>query len=139
MEVYKIFIVPLDKELIKKKYEKQNPNTIYQSEEPALEEIVVCKHQIYTASHTSSLSSSTRKTGLTGGTNVNLTPKKRIPNKKKNIKHKVLSPFLPENKRLLNEDNDNHPETADTSLYEKYDMSHTSPDDFTGKTNDKKK
>ena len=42
-----------------------------------------------------------------------------------------MSPFLPENKRLLNKDNDDNPETKDTSLYEKYDMSHTSPDNFT--------
>ena len=33
----------------------------------------------------------------------------------------------------MKKDNDNHPETIDTSLSEKNDMSHTSPDDFTGK------
>ena len=51
-------------------------------------------------------------------------------------KPKALSPFLPGNKRLLNEDNDDNPETKDTSISGKYDMSHTSPDDFT-ETNDK--
>ena len=44
-----------------------------------------------------------------------------------------MSPVLPGNKRLLNEDNDDNPETTDASVYEKYDMSHTSPDDFTEK------
>ena len=38
-----------------------------------------------------------------------------------------MSPFLPGNKILLNEDNDNNPETIDTSLSEKDDMSYTSP------------
>ena len=56
-----------------------------------------------------------------------------IPKKKKNIKPKALSPFLPGNKRLLNEENDNNPETTDTSLYEKDDMSHTSPYNSTEK------
>ena len=62
---------------------------------------------------------------------VNITPEKCIPKKKKNIKYKALSPFLPGNKRILNEDNDDNPETIDTSLSENYDMSHTSPEDFT--------
>ena len=44
-----------------------------------------------------------------------------------------MSPFLPGNKRLLNEDNVDNPETIDASLYEKYDISHTCPDDFTEK------
>ena len=65
-------------------------------------------------------------------------PEKRIPKKKKYIKPKALSPFLPGNKRQLSEDNDDNPETTDTSLSGKDDMSHTSPYDFTGKTNDKK-
>ena len=137
MQVYKTFIVLFDKELIKKKYEKQKPNMVSQSEAPAPEEIVVRKHQRDTDYYTYSLYSSTGETGLTVGTRVNMTPEKRIPKKKKNIKYKALSPFLPGNKRLLNKDNDDNPETTDTSLSEKYDMSHTSTDDFTGKTDDK--
>ena len=66
MEVYKTFIIPLDKELTKTKYEKKKPNMISQSEAPAKEEIVVLKNQRDTAYHTSSLSSSTGETGLTG-------------------------------------------------------------------------
>ena len=65
------------------------------------------------------------KTGLTGGTRVSVTPEKRIPNKKKNIKSKDLSPFLPGNKRLLNEENEDNPETIDTSKSETDDTSHT--------------
>ena len=107
---------------------------ISQSEEPAPEEIVAPKNQKHTASNTSSLSSSTGKTVITGGTRVNVTPEKRIPNKKKYIKSKALSSFLPGSKRLLNEDNDNNTETTHTSLSGKYDMSHTSPDYFTEKT-----
>ena len=61
-----------------------------------------------------------------------------IPKKKKNIKPKALSPFLPGNKRLLNEDNYDNPETTDTSISEKYDMSHTSPGDFTEKQKTKR-
>ena len=77
------------------------------------------------------------RTGLTVGTRVSVTPEKRIPKKKKNIKYKALSPFLTVNKRLLNKDNDDNPETTDTSQPGKDDMSHTSLDDFTEK-NDKK-
>ena len=44
-----------------------------------------------------------------------------------------MSPFIPGNKILLDEDNYNNPETTDTSQSEEYDMSHTSPDDFTEK------
>ena len=55
MEVYKTFLIPCDKDFIKRKYEKQKPNMISQSEAPALEEIVVCKHQRNTASVTYSL------------------------------------------------------------------------------------
>ena len=91
-----------------------------------------------TASVTSSLYSSTGESGLTGGTRVNVTSKKCITKKQKYIKPTDLSPFLPWNKRILNEDKDDNPETTDTSLFGKYDMSHTSPDDFTEKTNDKK-
>ena len=104
---------------------------ISHSEPPAPEKIVVRKHQRYTASHTSYFSSSTGDTGLTEGTRVNLMPDKRIQQKKKCIKQKALSPFIPGNKILLNKDNYDNPETKDTSLYEKDDMSHTSPDDFT--------
>ena len=49
-----------------------------------------------------------------------------------------MSPFLPGNKILLNEDNDDNPEATDNSISRKDDMSHTSPDDFTKKTYDKK-
>ena len=44
-----------------------------------------------------------------------------------------MSPFITENKILLNKDNDDNPETIDTSISGKDDMSHTSPDDFTEK------
>ena len=112
---------------------KQKPNVISQSEAPAPEEIVVHKHQRDTASSAYSLSSSTGETGLTGGTLVSVTLQKRIPKKKKYIKSKALSPFLHGNKILLNEDNYNNPETTYTSLSEKDDVLHTSPDDFTEK------
>ena len=56
------------------------------------------------------------KTGLTGGTGVNVTSEKRIPKKKKYIKPKSLSQFLPGNKWLLNEDSDDNTETTDTSI-----------------------
>ena len=49
MEVYKTFLAPFDKELIKEKYEKKE-NMISQSEAPLPEEIVVRKHQRDTAS-----------------------------------------------------------------------------------------
>ena len=137
MEVYTKFIVPFDKEFIRKNYEKK-PNMIFQSEAPAPEKIEVQKHQIDTASYTSSLSSETGETGLAGGTRLSITPEKRITKKKKNIKPKYLSPFLPGNKRLLNEKNDHNPETTDTSLSEKDYMSHTSQDDFIEKKTDEK-
>ena len=44
-----------------------------------------------------------------------------------------MSPFLPVNKILLNRDNDDNPETTDTSLSGKDDMSQSSKDNFTGK------
>ena len=66
-----------------------------------------------------------------------MTPEKRIPKKKKNIKSKVLSPFIWK-KILLNEENDDNFETKDTTLSEKYDMSNTSTDDFTGGKKTKK-
>ena len=47
---------------------------IFQSEAPALEEIVVQKNHRDTASHASSLSSTTGGTGSTGVTRVNVTP-----------------------------------------------------------------
>ena len=87
---------------------------IFQSEALAPKEIVVRKHQRDTASYKSSLPSSTGETGLTVGTRVSLTPEERIPKKKKNIKYKALSPFIPGNKILLNKDNDDNPETKDT-------------------------
>ena len=65
-------------------------------------------------------------------------PDKRIAKKKKNIKSLDLYPFLPGNKILLNDENDNNPETTDTSLSEKDDMSHTSQDNFIGKTKSEK-
>ena len=49
-----------------------------------------------------------------------------------------MSPFLLGNKILSNEENDDNPETTDTSLSGKDDISHTSRDDFTEKTKDKK-
>ena len=64
-------------------------------------------------------------------------PEKRIPKEQKYIKPTALSPFIPGNKILLNEDDDDNPETTDTSLSGKDDMSQISIDDFTGKTNDK--
>ena len=67
------------------------------------------KHRRYTASSTSYLYSETGETSLTGGKRVGVTPEKRIPKKKKNIKSNALSPFLPRNKRLLNEESDNNP------------------------------
>ena len=42
------------------------------------------------------------------------------------MKSLALSPFIPVNKRLLNDENDHNPETTDNSLYEKFDMSYTS-------------
>ena len=76
---------------------------------------------------------STGELGLPGGTKVNLTFKKLIKKKHKHIKPTALSPFLTGNKSLLNEDNDDNPETTYTSLSKKDDMSHTSPDTFTEK------
>ena len=46
-----------------------------------------------------------------------------------------MSPFLPVNKILLNEDNYDNTETTNTSLSGKYDMLQISKDDFTGKKN----
>ena len=60
-------------------------------------------------------------------------PDKSIPKKQKYIKPTALSPFLPGNKILLNEDNDDNPETTDNSISGKGDTSYNSPDDFTGK------
>ena len=74
---------------------------ISQSEAPAPEEIEVHKHQRDTSYYTYSLSSETVETGLTGGTRVSLTPEKRIPNNRGNIKSKALSLFLPVNKYLF--------------------------------------
>ena len=71
-------------------------------------------------------------------TRVNITPEKRIPKKKKYIKSKPLSTYIPGNKRLLNKDYDDNHETTDISLSEKYDMSHTILDDFTEKNGQQK-
>ena len=49
-----------------------------------------------------------------------------------------MSPFLPVNKRLLNEENYQNPQPTNTSLSEKDDISHTSRDDFIKKRNTKK-
>ena len=67
-----------------------------------------------------------------------MTPEKCIPKKNKNIKSLALSPFIPGNKGLLNEENDHNPKTTDTSQSEKYDMSHTSRDDSIEKARHKK-
>ena len=75
----------------------------------------------------------TGEIGLSGGTRVSVTLEKRIPKKKKNVKSKALSPFLTGNKILLNKDNDHNNETANTSLSEKDDMSHNSPENSTQK------
>ena len=49
-----------------------------------------------------------------------------------------MSPFIPGNKILLNDENDQNPETTDTSRSEKYNISHTSRYDFIEKAKDKK-
>ena len=96
------------------------------------------KHRRDTASYTFSLSSDTWEKCLSGGTRLSVTLEKLIPKKKKNIKSLSLYPFLPGNKIILNEKDDHNPETTDTSRYEKYDMSHTSRDDFIEKAKDTK-
>ena len=113
------FLLPFDRELIKRNYEKPDFS-------------IRCTSSVRNISEQTS-KISTGEAGLTGGTRINLTPDKHIPKKKKYIKPKALSPFLPGNKRLLNKDNDDNPETTDTSLSGKYYMSHTSPDNFTEK------
>ena len=95
--------------MINRKYDKQKPNIISQSDSPAPEELELPKKQRDAASVKPSLYSSTGESGLTGVTRVNLTPYKRIPKKQKYIKPKDLSPFLPGNKILLNEDNYDNP------------------------------
>ena len=119
MEVYKTLLVIFDIEFIKAEYKNQKPNMISQSEAPAQKEIVAHKQQRYISSVISYFSSSTGELGLTGVIRVLVTPQKHIPKKKKYIKPKDLSPFITGNKILLNEDNDNNPETIDTSLYGK--------------------
>ena len=111
---------------------------ISQSEAPKPEEIEVHKHWRDTASYTYSLYSATGETGLTGGTIVSLTPEKRIPKKKKNIKSLALSPFFSGNKILLSEENDNNPETTYTSQSGKDNMSNNSRDDSIAKAKDSK-
>ena len=55
-------------------------------------------------------------------------------------KYQCLTPdvptFLPGNKILLNKDNDDNPETTDTSKSEKYDTPHTNRDDYIVKVKD---
>ena len=96
--------------------------------------------------------------GLTGETRASVTPEKRIPRKKRNIKSLVTSPpkkdpipnqdknnlglqkyqWLPPHitlfssgfKLLRNEGNDDNPETTDTSLTDKDDTSRTNRDDY---------
>ena len=58
-------------------------------------------------------------------------------NKDKCLTTDVL-PFLPGNKILINEENDDGPETRDTPQSEKYYMSHTSQDDSIAKVKDTK-
>ena len=141
---------------------KKGPNMITQSETPVPEEIEVHKYRRYM----SDFSAATRETGLTVGKRASVTPVKHIPKKKKYIKSLALSllikypipnqdkkimglnkyqclttdipPFLPGNKRLLNEGNDDNPETAYTSQYEKDDRSHTNRDYSIAKVKDKK-
>ena len=55
-EVYKTSVVPFNKELINRKYEKQKPHMISQSDTPAPEELLVRKKRRDAASVTSSLS-----------------------------------------------------------------------------------
>ena len=55
------------------------------------------KHRRDTNSYTYSLSLETVETSLTGVIRVSVTPGKRIPKKKKNIKSLDLSPLLPGN------------------------------------------
>ena len=109
----------------------------------------------------SAFSAATGETCLTGGKRASVTQEKRIPKKNKYIKSLAFSPlrkypipnqdrkimglnkyqcltldippFIPGNKILLNEDNDNNHETTDTSQSEKYDMSHTYRDDYIAK------
>ena len=50
-----------------------------------------------------------------------------------------VPPFLPVNKRLLNEENEDNPETTDTSRSERDDTSHTSRDYSIEKSKDTKK
>ena len=92
--MYKTFFVPFDKEFINRKYEKQKPNMISQSDEPAPEELVVRKKLRHTASVTSSLSSSIGESGLSGVTRVNVTPEKRITKKNKYISPKLCLHFF---------------------------------------------
>ena len=49
-----------------------------------------------------------------------------------------VPPFIPGNKRLLNEENDDNTENTDISQYEKDDTSHTNRDDFIAKVKDTK-
>ena len=122
-------------------------NLITKSEAPAPEVIVVDKLQ-----NDLSLNS-----GLTGETRASVTPEKRIPIKKRNMKSLAMSPprkdiitnqdtntlglqkyqrlpphvppFPPIFKSLRNEPNDDNPETTDTQRTNKYDTSRNNQDD----------
>ena len=50
----------------------------------------------------------------------------------------VIPPFIPGNKILLNEENDDNPKTTETTLSEKDNTSHTSQDDSISKQKDTK-
>ena len=68
-----------------------------------------------------------------------MSPPRKYPIPNQDLKHIKLKkdqcltadvpPFLPGNKSLRNEENDDNPETIDTSHTEKDDMSHTNQDD----------
>ena len=139
--------ITLTKESIKTQKVTNGPNSITQSEAPAPEVIVLDKLwndlSIYS--------------GLTGETRASVTPEKRIPGKKVNIKslgtspprkdpipnqdkntlgiqkYQCLPPHVPpftcRFKSLVNEGNNDNPETTDTSRTDKYNMSRTNRDD----------
>ena len=139
--------ITLPKESIKTQKLTNGPNLITQSEAPAPEVIVMNK--LWTDLSINSV--------LAGETRASVTPEKRIPRKKRNIKSLATSPprkypipnqykntlglqkdqCLPPHippfplvfKSLRNEANDYNPETTDTSRTDKYDMPRTNWDD----------
>ena len=82
----------LPKEYIKKQKVTNKPNLITQSEAPELEVIVVEKLQTYLSVNS----------GLTGEKRASVTPEKRIPRKKRNVKSMSTSP--PRNEPIKNQD-----------------------------------